>query len=187
MGPCSLLVRTRCPELGRWFSAAPMGRKELATPTIAAGVYFLKYLGAQMRIAGACCWTPAPPPLSGPPVIRSGLMRHLVTLACSHLAHHLKPCPPPRHPLGHQGVSLVSGGYWRVLPVLVPNPLCYRPFYLFSWMDPSWKVLSSKLYKISIAAPSNFFNQVNIFSSVGRVGCGDDCKELLAFKSNTKD
>lgn len=53
MGPCCPVVRTRCPSWAADSVQQQMGREELAPPTAAAGVYFIKYLGAQMGIAWA--------------------------------------------------------------------------------------------------------------------------------------
>lgn len=99
-GPGCPVVTARCP---RWAGDSGQqqmgGREELATRSIAAGVYFLKYLGAQMGIAWAYSCSPASPLLPVPPghqVSADG--GHLAALARSHLEYHLKACLLPGQP-----------------------------------------------------------------------------------------
>lgn len=75
MGPRCPVVRTRCPSWAADSVQQQMGREELAPQTTAAGVYFVKYLGAQRGITWARSWSPASPPLPVPQVIRSLLTK----------------------------------------------------------------------------------------------------------------
>ena len=135
MGPCSLVGRTRWPELGWWFSAAANGKKRTIgnSDYSSWSFFFFKYLGAQMGIAGACCWTPAPPSFSGPLVIRSGLTVPL---------GHADPIPP-RTPSEALPTALPSSGaprgvtgLWGLLKIPsspVPNLLSVKIFLLLKF------------------------------------------------------
>lgn len=158
-GPCCPVVRTRCPELGWRLSAAANGRKR----GIGSCCLFLKYLGAQMGIAGTYSWSPA----------------SLLSLSPRSSGQcwqwppgHAYPFPPHMSPVAlPAALPPLRGAWWhcRLPLVLVPNLLTI--IYLFSCVDPSWKILSSKLYKTSIVASYYYFflTRHNIFQSVGRV------------------
>lgn len=136
-GPCCSVVRTRCPELDWWFSAAANGNKR-RIGNLDYGSWYLfkrKNLGAQMGISWAHTWSPASPLLPVPQVIRLCRQRppgHTGPFA---------PCTPhealpPALPSSKAPQVMIRHWFWAplglvlwILQVLVPN--------LLTIMDPS--------------------------------------------------
>lgn len=156
MGPrCP--ARTWCPSRVGDLVQQQMGRrKELATQTIAAGVYFLKYLGAQMGI-DVPWWKPRLSSSSCTPGHQVSADRgHLAMPMLSCLTYHLEPCLLPCRPQRCHEVALVSSGAVNSLQSWFPTfSLSWTILFLILFLlDGSLiKILSSKLYRISIKLP----------------------------------
>lgn len=142
MGPCCLVVRTRCPELGWWFSAAANGKKRRIGNSDYQRSWCLFFKISRCS-DGNCRGLALKPCLSSSLCVPghqvSADSGHLATLALSHLTYHLKSCLLPCHPQGHHEVSLVLGVMglrWccGFPAVLVPNLLYYAPIYLFIFL-----------------------------------------------------
>lgn len=94
MGPCCLVVRTRCPELGWWFSAAANGKKRrIGNSGYSSWCLFFKISRCS---DGNCRGLALKPCLSSSLCVPghqvSADSGHLATLALFHLAYHLKSC-----------------------------------------------------------------------------------------------
>lgn len=155
-GPCCSVVRTRCPELDWWFSAAANGKKR-RIGNLDYGSWCLfkrKYLGAQMGISWAHTWSPASPLLPVPQVIR-------LVLTEAPWPHwpfctlHNTRSPATCLPSSAAPQVVICLWFWALLglvlwffqssfPTFSPSWTLFLIF--FSWMVSLWKILPSKLY-----------------------------------------